>query len=346
MYQNSKMSKLRTLFCAAMLLSVAAGSTYADGSKPSSPRAQQSADQQENEQTSPPVTPSFKGFTRDLPWLFTLRYFVEEAKSCKDIRSLTNSSSLADDLTKLKPLPFWINWMLQGLAKKMNVPNVTGVSISGLHLDSSANAWKVGERGFVGLDLETARLSLRELRFVLGHELAHIKHNDTQVTISFSEVLIGLYGLALCSALYGQKWDSKLLRYPLLAVLVHSVACKTLDMRQEYAADAAAARALNSSTGGVKFFMRLNPNFDNAPRMRLIDCAIGGALGGKIATYAIPEDSNLTERQRKVIKVLSWIAGGFAGYKLGICSRSLALLLDSHPTDAQRIRALKRLNLG
>ncbi len=344
---NSKISKFRTLFCATMLLSMAVSSVYADGSEPSSPRAQQ-AGQQQNEQTPPSAIPSLPRYFGYFQSLISLGYFGTEAVRCTLPFVLDYVFSYNDILRSagLRPLPFMMNRMLQGLAKKMKVTAVGGL-VDNHPNASEAGAVRVGNRGIISIAENAFNLLSRDKQqFVLAHELAHIRHDDVHMKQRLSAAYICLYGLLLCTQRYRQKRDGKLLRYPIIPMMVHLLARCALDRKQEYAADTAALRSLNSASGAVRYFRGLKtPNY-SLPGMRLMDCGIGGVIGESVVSYALPEDSNLTERQRKVINVLSWVAGGFVGYKLGICSRYLVPLLATHPTPQQRIRALEKLNLS
>ncbi len=348
MYKNKRISKFRTLFCAAMLLSMAASSIFAVDSETSSQSSGQSAEQQEN--ASPPASQSDQKkvrLIRTISWIVTLSYFGEAIGKIA-LKSIVKYIVSNDPVTYrklLRPLPPSTSGMLRMLAKKMNVVAIG--SLTDKHPnDSPAGAISFGSWGHISIDNSFLKLSDAEQKFVLAHELAHIMHKDGDMNQRFSATLILLYGLSVCTQVYRQKWDSKLLRYPELGLLAHMFLTNALAKKHEYAADEAAVKLINSLKGGLIFLNRSIPLKHNSiPMLRLIDCLIGGLAGGGVASFALQENDKLTARQRKAIKVLSTIAGVFACYKIGAFSGYLVNLFGTHPSDQARINALRRINL-
>ncbi|MES2121483.1 MAG: M48 family metalloprotease [Chlamydiota bacterium] len=136
---------------------------------------------------------------------------------------------------------------VEGIAKKMGLKQEIHLYTGPERLPTGAfGSAFISKPANIFIDAEIFHLSLEEIDFVMGHEIAHIYHNDCLQDVAFEAATI-LTEVLFCFLISPL---SLIIVEPLCNVARHYA----LFQGQEYNADQRAMQILGSNVGAVRFF--------------------------------------------------------------------------------------------
>lgn len=132
-------------------------------------------------------------------------------------------------------------------------------------------------------------LSKEEQRFLIGHELSHIKfgHNSKQLTVLILLIILAFFLYGKINKALRARIQRRIITLPLglfclwLLLVGRQITSATLSRICERQADMESVRCLNCPKGGIKFFDRL----ERADKITVAQNRIKKWLGPWIATH-------------------------------------------------------------
>ncbi|MED5372678.1 MAG: M48 family metalloprotease [Myxococcota bacterium] len=200
----------------------------------------------------------------------------------------------------------WLHDDLQELSQKAGIPTPR---LYWVPHESSPNAFATGRSPSKGVVAVTAglvnRLSRREVKGVLAHELGHIKHRDT-LTSAVAATMAGAVAYAARMMLWGRSRNKNPILLIVLAVAAPGAAMllrMMVSRTREYAADARAARLTGDPEGLALALERLQSGVSANPQHTGSDAThyiVNGFSGGGVMSRMFSTHPPIEERAKRL----------------------------------------------